>query len=699
MAISSLLELILRSRKEGDAASKTAEELRQFKKETKDSTEALKPLNDAATKAGLALAALGAAGTAFIGSATRLAARVETLGVVTVQLGKNVGQTEDEIRSLEQAVADQGITLQATRTAIARMIQADIDLAHATELARLAQDAAVIANLNSSEAFEQLINVIVTGNVRMGRTIGLQLQFGSALQDTADRLGKNVDDLTDYEIIQSRTNEVLRQGVNIQGTYTAAMETAGKQVLSLDRHIEESRRIIGEAYLPLFADLVGKVTEVLQAFESLGTVQQRGIAVSLGMVTAWASVLGAGLLIIPMINNFKNALIALGIAGQGALGPIGLLVGLIVTLSTLLVTANAKTKAAIGGFEDLRKQVKSTGGDFKEYKRLVMESVEGTQLSARAHDMAARAHIEYEEALWKVLIAEGAIREENWKYTHSQDEVNVAIQRSVDDMNNYRVFMDGLLAPTNNLTGASDNYWRSLLRMNQAMERTSGSMEGIGKAAGFAGGSVDLNLTGSIIRFMEEIEFFLAGGLQIQQAFEDVKRALELGRITPEEAQEYLATLFVAAEDLQVDLGNLTADEAAKNIQDQLGGTFGQAKKDLDEVDAKLKALERDIYIKIYVEYETRGNIPGYQQGGSFTIQGPPGPDRVPVFFMGTRGEQVDITPRGQAGSGGGGLSIGNITVTVGSGASGAMIVDEMMAEINRRVQQANISGAGYIGV
>ena len=203
----------------------------------------------------------------FLKESTLLAARVETLGVVTRQLGKNAGYTSGEIRELERAIQAQGITTQASRQSLAKMMQAELDLADATDLARLAQDAAVIAGTNSSEAFSRLVDVISTGNVRMARTMGLQVDFNAGYQKMAEELGKTTAELTAQEKAQSRTNSVMEEGVQISGSYASAMDSVGKQVESTARYWEEYRVALGEANI----ESLGYVNRTWQKMLKAGT--------------------------------------------------------------------------------------------------------------------------------------------------------------------------------------------------------------------------------------------------------------------------------------------------------------------------------------------------------------------------------------------------------------------------------------------
>ena len=230
------------AKKELDSLNK---QLGNVEKTGKETSKGMGMLGKAVGAIGFAMLAKEAG--KFIVESTKLAARVETLAVVTETLGRNAGYTGTEITALERAIQDQGITTQASRQALALMMQAQLDLADATDLARLAQDAAVIAGTNSSEAFQRLINVITTGNVRMARTMGLQVDFNAGYQKLAEELGKTTEELTAEEKAQSRANTVMGEGKQIAGAYEDAMESVGKQLTSMPRIWEEFQVSVGRS--------------------------------------------------------------------------------------------------------------------------------------------------------------------------------------------------------------------------------------------------------------------------------------------------------------------------------------------------------------------------------------------------------------------------------------------------------------------
>lgn len=122
-------------------------------------------------------------------------------------------------------------------------------------------------------------------------------------------------------------------------------------------------------------------------------------------------------------------------------------------------------------------------------------------------------------------------------------------------------------------------------------------------------GALDTGLSNTISSMLDQLEFFTSGGGELQAAAEAVRQAIIEKRITPEQGREYLGQIFVASEELQVELGNLNAREAEKNIKEQLGGSVqaardklalfkGEAKfKIISEIELKIKATVHTYYV------------------------------------------------------------------------------------------------------
>ena len=200
----------------------------------------------------------------FMKDATLLAANVEMLGIALETVGKNAGYTAAQTREFEEAVKAQGITTQKARQSLLFMGQAEIDFAHAADLARIAQDAGRIANINSSEAMQRLTWVISTGSTLMARRLGLQVNFEASYKRMAAEVGRSTEELTGQERAQARVFEVMRAGEAISGVYEASLTTAGGLMLSLARHTEEVARVIGEVNLKGFAVGIDEITRLLK---------------------------------------------------------------------------------------------------------------------------------------------------------------------------------------------------------------------------------------------------------------------------------------------------------------------------------------------------------------------------------------------------------------------------------------------------
>lgn len=193
-----------------------------------------------------------------------MGARYETLGVVMNVVGRTAGYTASEMRKYSEALQEAGISMAESRQSLARMVQANLDLSEATKLARIAQDAAVIGNINSSEAFQRLVYGIQSAQVEMLRTIGLNVNFENAYQRAAKASGRAAAEFSETEKATIRMNAVIEAGAKITGTYEAAMQTAGKQLTSFPRYLEDFKVKMGEAFNPATSMLVEAATQAMK---------------------------------------------------------------------------------------------------------------------------------------------------------------------------------------------------------------------------------------------------------------------------------------------------------------------------------------------------------------------------------------------------------------------------------------------------
>jgi hypothetical protein len=214
------------------------------------------------TVLGSAIAALGLYEIAK--DTLMLAARYETLGATLRVMAHNAGVSYSDMKQFQAGLEETGISAIKARQSLQVMAAAQLDLAEAARLGRVAQDAATLAGINSSDAFNNLVRGITTGEVRIIRHMGIMANFTVAHREYAAKIGKSVEALNAQERAQARLENVLSEGAKRQGVYEAAMTTAGKQMLSMQRYTENLQVQFGELFNPSTNELVFGLVQVLR---------------------------------------------------------------------------------------------------------------------------------------------------------------------------------------------------------------------------------------------------------------------------------------------------------------------------------------------------------------------------------------------------------------------------------------------------
>ena len=193
------------------------------------------------------------------------AARTETLNVAFQAVAKSSGYAAGALKEQKNAVMDLGIAEQEATQILTRFMQAQLDTAQASKLARVAQDAAVISGGNSSEAAEQMTEAIAKQQPRLLAQFGMMAGLDEMYGNYAKTVGKTASSLTRMEKKQAMLNYILSEGDKIAGTYEASMGAAGKKIGSLKRYWDTLKNAIATpTALPVLGVLVDGLTNSLK---------------------------------------------------------------------------------------------------------------------------------------------------------------------------------------------------------------------------------------------------------------------------------------------------------------------------------------------------------------------------------------------------------------------------------------------------
>lgn len=141
--------------------------------------------------------------------------------------------------------------------------------------------------------------------------------------------------------------------------------------------------------------------------------------------------------------------------------------------------------------------------------------------------------------------------------------------------------------------------------------------------------TLDVNFGSQITRELDKIKFYLAGGQPLQEVTEAITTAINNAEITPQQAQELFQEAYVGAEVLKVKMGEVTADEAAASVRDELNVSLEEAKKLIDAAILNWSNFPAHIWTTLHINIQENraGGGNGYGGFGGATMPGDYNPD------------------------------------------------------------------------
>jgi len=299
----------------------------------------LKQKMDQVSNAGKTMAAvfggLSAAGTKLIQSTSQVAMRNEVLATSLYTVGERAGYSRQELDGLTDQVKGLGITTSNSRLSLTRMIQSQLDLSKATDLARTSQDLAVIAGENSSATYGNMMEAITSLQPRLLRQYGIVATTDQILGD----LAKSTDSVAKRNRFMQY---VLEEGAKVAGVYEASMGVVGKQLTSFPRYIEEAKAALGKHFIPVIGKGAAILKQLITWFEKLPEPVQALIARLILFGTAGSAIIAAvgGLLaLLPLIVSGFAAV-------AGAAGPLlAIFAGLAAAVAGLVIVGRVLRSA------------------------------------------------------------------------------------------------------------------------------------------------------------------------------------------------------------------------------------------------------------------------------------------------------------------------------------------------------------------
>lgn len=244
------------------------------------------------------------------------------------------------------AIEEIGFEYTEAAHAVQRLIVADMDLAKAEGLAKLAKNAAAVQNVSAGEAMDAIVLSIESGASRGLRTLGLFVDFQKEVLIQELKLGRA---LTDAEEKQVRYNAVMREGAKIQGAHAAASQTVEGQLGALRREFNNLREDIGAKFQDDLRALIGNLRGLVGWLR-----ENTDLLTKFGETALWVAGVLAAYGLATKIMELAKAIAALNLA---SLNPYALLAGGVVAAGAIVYSEWKNTQEQLKArYDEMERQ-------------------------------------------------------------------------------------------------------------------------------------------------------------------------------------------------------------------------------------------------------------------------------------------------------------------------------------------------------
>lgn len=211
----------------------------------------------------------GTALVAFGVKAFNAAAEVEELDTVLQIVGQTTGVGVDKLREYTDAVRSNGIEMASAQQMVIKFAKNNLELSKAADIARAAQDLAVISQANSTDTMNRMVHATLSLNSQSLRLAGVQTTVAQAVRKYAAANNIAVGSMTTAQKQQAVLNVILAEGEKIAGVYEASMQNVGKVIRSFPRITKELQVSFGQALIKPLGPLVLRLYDLYKNFSAL----------------------------------------------------------------------------------------------------------------------------------------------------------------------------------------------------------------------------------------------------------------------------------------------------------------------------------------------------------------------------------------------------------------------------------------------